>query len=127
MNHHGAPVYAVAVVIRRETSADGDDEQIGLPPGSLPSWPELQSDSLHGMGASNRESPTMPESLVILIDVCEGRAQEYLQAGGGHDGELPGVFVFSHLQQMKDDSLNPLVGSHVVEQIYLNTGLDPLG
>jgi ribosomal protein S27AE len=124
INHHGAPVYAVAVVIGRETSADGDDEQVGLPPGTLPSWPELQSASLYGIGTS---SPTTPESLVILIDVCGGRAQEYFQAGSGHEGELPGVFVFSYLQQMKDDSLNPLVGPHVVEQIYLNTGLDPRG
>jgi hypothetical protein len=63
--------------------------------------------------------------VVIVIDVCAGRTEEHFQAGDGRDGELPGVFVSSYLQQMRDDPLDPLVGPHVVEQIHLNTGLDP--
>ena len=127
INHHGTAVYAVAVIVRRENLADTDDEQVGLPPGTLPSWKESPSDGAYRLETPNTATSTKSESVVILIDVCGGRAQEYFQAGSGHEGELPGVFIFSHLQQMKDDSLNPSVGPHVVEQIYLDTGLDPRG
>lgn len=127
IDHHGAAVYAVTVVIRRESLADIDDEQVGFPSGTLPSGKESPSNDAYGLEMPNTATSTKSESVIIIINVCGGRAQEHFQPGGGHDGELPGVFVFSYLRQMKDDSLNPLVGPHVVEQIYLNTGLDPRG
>jgi hypothetical protein len=125
INHPGAPVYAVAVVVRRETSTDTDDDQVDFPPGSLPSRKESQSVGLYGLGTPNAETWAKSESVVIVIDICGGRVSEHFPAGGGHDGELSGVFVSSYLQQMKDDPLNPLVGPHVVERIHINTGLDP--
>ncbi len=123
--HHGAPVYAVTVVVRRETSADTDDEQVEFPPGSLPTRKGSQSDGLYGLGTPNAETWAKSESVVIVIDVCAGHAEEDSPSGGGHDGGPSGVFVSSYLQQMKDDPLNPLVGPHVVERIHINTGLDP--
>lgn len=126
IDHRRAPAYAVAVVVRREAPTDTDDEQVDFPPGSLPSSrTESQSVGLYGLGTPNTETRTKSESVVIVIDVCAGRTEEHFQAGDGRDGELPGVFVSSYLQQMRDDPLDPLVGPHVVEQIHLNTGLDP--
>ncbi len=125
IDHRGAPVYAVAVVVRRETSTDTDDEQVDLPPGSLPSRKESQSDGPVGLRIPNAETWAKSGSVVIVIDVCAGSAEEHLPAGGGHDGELSGVFVSSYLQPMKDDPLNLLVGPHVVERIHINTGPDP--
>ncbi len=124
IDHHGAPVYAVAVVVRRETSTDTDDEQVDFPPGPLPSRKESQSDGLYELGTSNVETWAKSGSVVVVIDVCAGSAEEHLPDGGGHDGELSGVSVSSYLQQMKDDPLNPLVSPHVVERIHINTGPD---
>ncbi|MGO9245942.1 MAG: hypothetical protein ACLPT4_10685 [Verrucomicrobiia bacterium] len=124
INRPGAPVYAVTVVVRRETSTDSDDPD-DLPPGSLPTRKESQADGLYGLGTPNTETWTKLESVVIVIDVCAGHAEEDFPAGGGHDGGPSGVFVSSYLQQMKDDPLNPWVGPHVVERIHINTGLDP--
>jgi ribosomal protein S27AE len=122
-----APVYAVAVVVHRDTSTDTDDERDDLPPRSLPSPKESPSDGLYGLEVPKGQTWTKSESVVIVIDVCGGRAQEHFQAGSDHPGDLPGVLVSSSLQQMNGDPSDPLVSPHLVEQIYIQTAPDPRG
>jgi hypothetical protein len=124
MDHRRETVDGVAFIVRRECTKE-NDERDDLPPRSLPLREESQLDGLYGLETPNTEALTRSESVVIVIDVCAGRAHEYLQASGGRDGELPSLSVLSELQQMKGDALSPLVSPHVVEQIYIDTALGP--
>jgi len=127
VDYQGAPIYAVAFVVHREASTDIDDERDDLPPRSLPSRTEWQADGLYDSGSPTVGTGVKSESVVIVIDVCAGRALAHFPASGGHDGEWPGVLVSSYLQPMKGDPSNLPVSPHVVERIYINTGLDPRG
>lgn len=127
IGRRGAPGYAVAVVVRRETATDTDDERDDLLSKPLPTREESHSDGWHGPDIPNMELPAGPESVVIVANVCAGEVEEDFLGEGGHDGELPCVRVLSYLQQMNGDSLNPLVSPHVVEQIYIDTGPGPRG
>lgn len=120
-----ARVYAVSVVLRPLAPAGTDDEQDDLPPGSLPSRMESQSDGLYGRGTPTAETWTRSASVVLIMDVCADRASDRFQDGGGHDGALPGVLVLSHLQQMNGDPLDSAAGPHVVEQIHIDTAARP--
>lgn len=124
IDDRGTPAHAVALVVRRETPTTSDDERGDLPSGSLPSAADSQSNGLYGLGITPAETESKPESVVIVIDVRKVRAAGYFASGDGHDGELPGVLVLSHLKPMTADHLNPLVGPHVVEQIHIDTGRD---
>jgi len=126
MHHRGETVDAVALIVRRESTKDNDERE-DLPPRSLPLRDESQLDGRYGLGTPNTEALMRSESVVIVIDVCAGRAHGYWQAGGSRDGELPSVSVLSELQPMKGDPLSPLVGPHVVEQIYIDTAPGPRG
>jgi hypothetical protein len=124
INDREAPVSVVALVVRGEAATGTDDEQGDLLPGSRLSQNGSPSNGLYGPGTPTKENWMKSESVVIVIDVCAGRARERFQAGSGHDGDLPGVFVSSRLQQTQGDPLDLLASPHVVEQIHINTGLD---
>ena len=123
LDHRGVPVHTVAVVVRQETSTDTNDKSNELPPRLLPSEAGWQSDGRYGLGTPNMETWGKSESVVIVIDVCAGRAEADFPASGGHDGAWSGVLISSHLEQVKGNPLNLLVGPQVVERIYINTGL----